>query len=155
MKIGIIVYSYSGNTISVAQKLEQALRNAGNTVNIEMVEPVNENPNSSAPLKLKAAPDTNPYDALIFASPVQAFTLARVMRLYLSELPSLKGKKVYCFVTQHLKMTWLGGKKAVKTISKVCKEKGTDIISSRIINWSSKAREQQIEDLISRLSSIK
>ncbi|TAH73860.1 MAG: flavodoxin [Anaerolineaceae bacterium] len=155
MKIGIIVYSHSGNTLSVAQKIEQALRGSGHTVGIEMVEPVNGDPNSSAPVKLKTAPDISPYDAIIFASPVQAFTLARVMKLYLSELPSLTGKKTYCFVTQHLKKTWMGGKRAIRLISEACKVKGVDIISSGIINWSSSARDQQIDELVKRLGTIK
>lgn len=43
---------------------------------------------------MKSAPDVSGYDAVIFASPVQAFSLAPVMKLYLSKLPSLAGKKV-------------------------------------------------------------
>lgn len=155
MKIGIIVYSHTGNTLSVAQKIEQALRSAGHTVSLEMVEPVNGDPNSTAPIEIKSAPDISPYDTIIFASPVQAFTLARVMKLYLSQLPDLTGKKVYCFVTQHLKKTWMGGKRAVRKISEACKAKGLDIISSDIINWSSSAREQQIDDLVSKFGTIK
>lgn len=154
MKIGIIVYSHTGNTLSVAQKLEQALINAGHTVNIERVEPVNDDMKSSAPIELKSAPDINLYDVIIFASPVQAFTLARVMNLYMSGLPSLTGKKTYCFVTQHLKKTWLGGKKAVKRITEACNAKGADVISSGIISWSSSTREQQIDDLVNRLGTI-
>lgn len=155
MKIGIIVYSYSGNTLSVAQRIEQALRSAGHIVSLEMIEPVGGDPNSPAPVELKSAPDINPYDTIIFASPVQAFNLARVMKLYLSELPSHTDKKAYCFVTQHLKKKWMGGKRAVKQISKACKEKGLDIISSGIINWSSRERDQQIDDLVSMFASIK
>ena len=155
MKIGIIVYSHTGNTLSVAQKIEQALKNAGQTVSIERVEPVIEDPNSSDPVKLKSAPDVNTYDTLIIASPVQAFTLSRVMKLYLSELPDLTGKKVYCFVTQHLKKTWMGGNKAVKKISEACNSKGAEIVSSGIINWSSNARDQQIDGLVSKLGTIR
>lgn len=154
MKIGIIVYSHTGNTLSVAQKIEQALKSAGHTVSLEMVEPVNGDPNSSAQVELKSAPDINPYDTIIFASPVQAFTLSRVMKLYLSQLPSLTGKKVYCFVTQHLKKTWMGGNNAVKKISEACNSKGAKIELSGIINWSSKARDQQIDSLVSKLGSM-
>ena len=38
MNVGIIVYSKTGNTLSVAEKLQEAIRSAGHTVNIERIE---------------------------------------------------------------------------------------------------------------------
>lgn len=103
MKVGIIVYSHTGNTLSVAQKAREALENAGHSVKIERVEPLNNDPHSLGPAGLKSAPDIIAYEALIFASPVQAFSLASAMKLYLSQVSGLGGKKVYLFVTQHFK----------------------------------------------------
>lgn len=154
MKIGIIVYSHSGNTLSVAQKLEQVLRSAGHAVSIERIEPINEDPHSSAPVGLKSAPDISPYDAIIFASPVQAFSLAPVMKLYLSRISSLVGKKAYCFVTQHLKRPWMGGKQAVRQITKACEAKGAHILSSGMVNWSGSTRDEQIDEIVRRLGAI-
>ena len=73
MNVGIIVYSQTGNTLSVAQKLEQTLRANGHVASIARVDPVQNNPRASGPVKLKSAPDVSVYDAIIFASPVQAF----------------------------------------------------------------------------------
>lgn len=145
MKIGIIVYSQSGNTLSAAQKLERALTGSGHKVDLERVEPVN---GDSAPVRLKSAPDVSPYDAVIFASPVQGFTLAPVMKLYLSKINSLSGKKVCCFVTQYLRQQWLGGNRAVKKIDSACKIKGAEVMESGIVNWSSNTREKQIDDIV-------
>ncbi len=154
MNVGIIVYSHTGNTLSVAQKLEQALRNNGHAVSIARVEPVQEDPRAPGPVQLKSAPDVSGYDAVIFASPVQAFSLAPVMKLYLSKLPSLAGKKVSCFVTQHLKKAWMGGNRGVGQITSACRDKGAQVAASGIVNWSGDARERQIEDIVSRLSAI-
>lgn len=155
MKVGIIVYSHSGNTLLVAQKLEEALRSAGHAVSIERVEPVNGNPRAPGPVELKSAPDVGPYDAVIFASAVQAFSLAPPMKLYLSRIPGLNGRKIYCFVTQHLKQQWLGGKKAVRQIAAACKVKGADVIPGGIVNWSGGSREKQIDDIVKKLGAIR
>ena len=154
MNVGIIVYSYTGNTLSVAQKLEQALKGNGHAASIAKVEPVHNDPRSSAPVKLKSAPDVSLYDAIVFASPVQAFSLSPVMKQYLSQVSSLAGKKVSCFVTQHLKKAWLGGNHAIRQIKSACKRKGAYITISGIVNWSGDSRDQQIGDLVSRLSAI-
>jgi flavodoxin len=152
MKIGIIVYSHTGNTLSVAWKIEQAIRAAGHEVRTEKVEPVIDNPNSDTPAELKSSPDVDQYDAVVFASPVHAFSLSRIMKHYLLQLPDLTGKKVHCFVTQQLKKPWMGGNRAVRQISDVCRKKGAQVISGGVVNWSGKNRESQIEDIVRRMS---
>lgn len=154
MNVGLIVYSQTGNTLSVAKKLEQTLQAAGHTVMLEQVEAVDRPPNSSAPIQLKSAPDLSSYDVVIFASPVHAFSLAPAMKLYLSQISSLAGKKVSCFVTQQLKKAWMGGNRAIRQISTACQAKGAGIIASGIVNWSCSTRDEQIEELISRLSAF-
>ncbi len=154
MNVGIIVYSQTGNTLSVAQKLENAIRAKGHEVSLLKVESVQNTSPSPAPPELKSSPDVSLYDAIIFASPVQAFSLSPVMKLYLSQISSLTGKKVCCFVTQQLKKAWLGGNHAVRQIKSACQKNGADITVSGIVNWSSDKREQQINDIVSRLSSF-
>lgn len=150
MKIGIIVYSKTGNTLTAAQKLEKALTDAGHEVILDRVEAVGEDP---FPTGLTHAPEIAAYDAVVFASPVQAFGLAGAMKKYLNEISGLGGKKVYCFVTQQLK-PWLGGNGAVRRIKALCRKKGAEIIDSCIINWSEDKRQTQIEDMVNRLDSI-
>jgi len=154
MNTGIIVYSQTGNTLSVAEKLKQALEANGHTVNIERVEASGGDPRSTAPIKLESAPDITLYDYVIFASPVHAFSLAPAMKLYLSQVSSLTGKKVCCFVTQQLKKAWMGGNRAVRQIKTICKINGADIIESGVVNWSSNTRGKQIDDIVGRFSQI-
>jgi len=152
MNIGLIVYSETGNTLSVAQKLEQALQAAGHTVALEKVG-VDKDPKTGA-VTLKSTPAIEPYDAVIFASPVQAFSLAKAMNLYLSQIPSLSGKKAACFVTQHFKKACFGGNHAIRQIQSACKAKGADITLTGIVHWSAADREAQIDEVVRCLSAV-
>jgi len=154
MKVGVICYSQTGNTLSVAQKVEEALVTAGHTVQIEQVVPVSSEFKPGAPIALKTSPDPSPYDVVILASPVHAFSLAPVMKFYLSNLPGIADKPVHCFVTQHLKKAWLGGNHAVRQIRAACTANGTALVSSGIVNWSSSQRERQIESVVDRLRTL-
>ena len=154
MNAGIIVYSQTGNTMSVAEKLKQALEANGHAVNIERVEARDGDTGSPAPVKLESAPDIAPYDLVIFASPVHAFSLAPAMKTYLSQISSFTGKKVCCFVTQQLKKAWMGGNRAVRQIKTICMSKGADIIASGVVNWSCNTRGEQIDDIVERFCQI-
>ncbi|MBN1892452.1 MAG: flavodoxin family protein [Clostridiales bacterium] len=144
MNIGIIVYSQTGNTLSVAERVEKVLKEAGHTARVEKIEVEGE----GYAVKVKSAPDVAPYDAVIFASPVHGFSISPPMKAYLSAISDLSGKKVYCFVTQQLKKDWMGGNRSIKQIRAACRKKGADIISSGIVHWSSEEREKQIDNVV-------
>ncbi len=115
MKIGIVVYSQTGNTFSVAQKLQEKLSAAGHTANIERLTTVGGEVDPKK-AKIEKLPDLSGYDALVFGGPVQAFSLSQVMAGYMGQLPSLQGKKVACFVTKGLPMAMTGGNKAISQL---------------------------------------
>jgi len=154
MKVGIIVYSQTGNTLSVTEKIAKSLSAKGQTVELLHVETESAGSGSGSHISLRSTPDVAPFDVIIFASPVQAFSLAPAMKAYLSQIGDLSGKKIHCFVTQHFKKAWMGGNRAVSQISSVCKAKGGSIISTGIVNWSSEKRDQQIEEIVAALSAI-
>lgn len=94
MKVGIIVHSHTGNTLSVAEKLKDAIAAKGHTVSLERVSAVNEDPSAQGPVELKDIPEVGSYDAIVFGAPVRAFSLTPAMKAYLSQLSTLKDKKV-------------------------------------------------------------
>ena len=155
MGIGIIVYSKTGNTLSVAEKLEKVLTEAGHDAVIQRVKVNTDEEGSSGKLSLTANPDVSNYEILVFASPVHAFSLAPAMKLYLDQVGDLSGKKVFGFVTQHFKKSWLGGNHAIRQLKSLCQKKGADLRVTGIVNWSNREREKQIEELIRNLSAIK
>lgn len=153
MKIGLIVYSQSSNTLSVAERLKDALIQKGAEAEIARVVVEGGDPKTGTPLKLVAAPDPNGYDALVFASPVQAFSLAQAMVLYFKQLPRFEAKKVVFFTTQHLKKPWLGANHAIKQAKSLLAGKGAAVSETGVVHWSSEQKEDQIEALVKQLSN--
>lgn len=154
MKIGVIIHSHTGNTLSVGERLKETLLAKGHTVQLERVTAVNEDPNAKEAVRLKDIPDVSGYDAVILGAPVRAFSLSPVMKVYLSQLPELSGKKVSCFVTEHFPKPWMGGNHSVNLMIRAIEKKGGKVMDKGIVNWSSKAREEQIKDVLLRLSQI-
>lgn len=151
MKIGIIVYSQTGNTFSVASKLYEELKKTSNKVSLMRVEATRDLKQNV--LELTKEPKINQYDVIIFASFVEAFTLCPVMKNYLENIETMKGKKVFSFVTQFLPYKWLGGTRAVNQMKNICEQKDATIIESGVINWKNKRREDRINDLIDMIVS--
>jgi len=152
MNIGIIIYSHSGHTLFVGEKIKETLLAQGHSVRLEKISAANEDPQSKERILLTAIPDISPYDAVIFGAPVAAFQLSPIMRAYFAQLPALQGRKAACFVTQQLKKKWMGSSRAVKQITRAVEQKGTPIIASGIVQWSSEAREEQILQVVDILS---
>ena len=145
MKIGIIVYSKTGNTLLVAERMRAALAEAGMQAEIERFSAETESASSNKPVRLTALPDPNKYDAVIFGAPVQAFALDPAMSMYLRSIGGIQKMPVLCFITQHFKKPWLGGNRAMKQMIARLKDCGVTASALGVVNWSSEAREQQID----------
>ncbi|MGB6369813.1 MAG: flavodoxin domain-containing protein [Atribacterota bacterium] len=154
MNIGIIVYSQTGNTNSVALKLKEKLSAAGHSAGIEQIEISGELGPRATNLQLKTKPDVDKYDALVFGAPVQAFSLSPVMKSYLKQVASLKSKKVACFVTKGLPFYWIGGNQAINKIKKICESRNGTVCGSGMVIWMSKRREKKITDVVEKLSRL-
>jgi flavodoxin len=152
MNIGMIVYSQTGNTHSVALKLEEKLSAAGHSVTMERLEVIGE-VTPGKPVQLKALPNAEQYDALVFGAPVMAFSLSPAMKSYLEQIASLQDKKVVCLVTQAFPYPWLGGNRAIGQMKKLCESKGATVCGSGIVNWMNSRRDQQIIEVVDRLST--
>jgi NAD(P)H dehydrogenase (quinone) len=125
MNIGIVFYSKTGNTLSVAKKIKERLEKAGHSVNMEQI--------GIAEDKNKA--DIGQYDLVIFGSPVRAFSASPVIKEYLNQLNE-GNKQAYCFVTHFLPFKWMGGKSALEQMKQFCKKKNIEVSKSGIISWS-------------------
>ncbi len=152
MKIGIIIHSVTGNTLSVGEKIREALIAKGFETALERVIAADEkNPGPNPALLNK--PETQPYDMIIFGAPVHGFTLSRAMQAYMSQLSGLENKKVRCFVTQQLTKPWLGGNRAIRKMTQLCSGCGVGVGETGIVHWSSRQREEQIGDLAEVMSN--
>ncbi|KAF5089116.1 flavodoxin family protein [Methanobacterium aggregans] len=153
MKIGIVVYSQTEHTYSVAQKLQKRLQEKGNEVELERVVMKGEVHPGSKDMEFEIVPDVEKYDALVFGSPVQAFSLARPMKAYLEQIQSLQGKKISLFVTKGVRFNWTGGNQAISKMKEISQSKGGSIVGTDIIIWN-KNRDEKIDALLARFSAI-
>ncbi len=153
MKIGIIVYSQTGNTLYVAGKLKEKLVAAGHAADIERLTPVGDVQKDPKNVRFEKLPDLSGYDALAFGAPVQAFSLAPAMATYMKQLPPLQGKKVVCFVTKGLRFAFTGGTRAIGQMKKSCEAKGGAVVGTGIVIWSDKDRENHINNEVAALAN--
>ncbi len=154
MKIGVIVFSDTGNTLVVAEALSEALTTAGHESEIQRVTAESTDPNSKAGKILKNSPDVSGYDIVVFGAPVWAFSLSGVMKQYLNQISTLKGKKIACFVTQGLSKKWLGGNRSIKMMRKICTDKGGIVYADGIVHATGSNKEQQTNELIKKVRMI-
>lgn len=158
MKIGIIVYSQTNNTYSVAEKLGDKLKRSGHSVTIERIETEGEVKPGEKDIKFKSRPEVKNYSGLVFCSPVHAFSLPPAMETYLGGISALKGKRTACFITKKLPFNWTGGTRTVNRMKKIIKSKGGSVSGSGIIVWRGEEknpdREKKIDDLVGEISGI-
>ena len=154
MNIGMIIYSQTGNTYSVALELQDKLSAAGHSVNMERLKVVGGYEPRTKDIQFETLPNVGQYDALVFGSPVEAFSLSPVMASCLKQVASLQNKTVALLVTQAFPYPWLGGNRAIRQMKKACESKGATVCGSGIVNWMKSRRDQQIIEVVDRLSRL-
>jgi flavodoxin len=153
MKIGIIVYSKTGHTLTVARELEQRLSSARHDVTLEQVEPEGEASPNAETVPLANAPAVDGYDGLVFGCPVWGASVAPPMDTYLAQLPSLEGKEVGLLVT-HAFPFRIMATRPLGALREACEAKGATILGSADVTWLSFRRRRQILDAVDALSTL-
>jgi multimeric flavodoxin WrbA len=153
VKIGVIVYSQTGHTFSVAAKLEEKLAAGGHTVNLERVKVAGLATPGATDVQLETTPTIDTYDALVFGSPVWGGCVSSPMTSYLEQIASLQGKEVVCLMTHLFPPGW-GGNKAVEQLKGICASKGATVRGSGSVTWLRFARKRQIDGVVDHLVSI-
>jgi len=138
----IVIYSKTGNTLGVAKKIQET-----GSFDLKEVKAKSDDPNIPNP-ELINIPDVVGYDYVVFASPVHAFSLSRIMNAYLSQLPDLSGKTIDLFITHLFPFAWMGGNHTLKQMKKLVESKNGAVRHMTSINWKSKNRESTIDQMI-------
>ena len=155
MNIGIMVFSKTGNTLSVAEKLRETLLEKGHKAVLEQVTASNDVEMDPKKVVLSNSPSTQGYDMLVFAAPVNGFSLAAVMQAYLQGIPSLDGKLLAGFVTQAFPFPWMGGKQAINGMEKLVKAKGGELSQTGVVNWMfAGKRKALIAETVEKIAAI-
>jgi len=148
MKVGIIVYSQTGNTLNVAKQIQEVIVSCNHSCEIKPIEVFD-----TKTMKLKTIPSAQHFDLILFASPVQGFSLSRPMATYLSNLAIPENQKVGMVVTQYLSKDWMGGSHAIKQMRTTLTQKHAIILGEDIIHYYRPDKDQQIKDLLERIKS--
>lgn len=151
MNIGIIAFSQSGNTESVARKIEESFSSTAHNVKVDMITVKGEVKPEIKKYKFGNKPEVDQYDFLIFASSVQAFSLNSVMKYYLNQLDSLEKKRFFSIVTKALPFNWTGGTRAIKQMKEICKSKGAENCGNGIVHWREKTRSADINEVLCKV----
>jgi flavodoxin len=153
MNIGIVVYSQTGNTHSVATRLYNQLIKKGYKVTLDKIEAKRDMKKSPNIFEISKRPNIEKYNVIIFASYVEAFSLCPVMKKYLEDIKSLNDKKIAYFVTELFPYAWMGGNHAINKMKYICEAKGATSLSNSIVNWKNKHREELIKKAIHNITS--
>lgn len=154
MKVGIIVFSNTGNTFSAAEELKKELVKKGHSVKIERIETEGDPQERGREIKFSKFPEPTGYDALLFGGPVWGFHLNPISNKYLTDMPPLKGKKTVVFCTKDLKPHWTGGNQSIKKMKKLVEAKGGNVIGTGIIIWKKKGPTDDMPGRVKKIADL-
>ncbi len=154
MNVAIPVHSRTGNTRSVADRMQQTLESAGHAVRIIDVRTTGGSGQEPGDTVFDGVTTLSGYDGIIFGSPVHAFSLAPDMEAFMKVLPPLEGKTVACFVTQAFPFPWMGGTRAVRQMAKLCRARGATVSGTCVVNWGRTCREKLIRRAVEKITSF-
>ena len=153
MDIGIVVYSRTGHTLSVAQRLSEGLSVVGHEVTLEQVETAGPVRLTATSAELKTVPAVDIHEAVVFACPVQGGVPAAPMMSYFEQIASLEGKRVACLVTGVFPAGW-GRNQTLAKMKEICESKGAAVCGLESVGWLSLGRRRQIQTVVDSLSRL-
>jgi hypothetical protein len=137
----------------VAKRLQDRLSADGHTVTLAELETIAPLQIGDTTAELKWMPAVDDYDGLVFACPVRGRTPAPPMRVYLEQVPSLRGKRVACLVTGVFPAGW-GREQTLAQMKALCESKGATVAGSGSVWWWSLRRKRQIVQAVDDLSAL-
>lgn len=150
MKIGIILFSETGNTYSVAKKIKEHLKNKDVTIEKVAIQRLS---SDRSHFNFTYEPCVKDYDLIIFGAFTEGFMLTPVMKEYLSK-QDLTNKKTMAFITHFFPFAWMGGTNSLKQMTNLLETKGSKILSTGVINWKSSKRIKDIDDLVNKFTQL-
>ena len=153
MKIGLLVHSVTGHTLSVMEKVEVALKDKGHEVELKEIKTAGKVDVGQTEVEFTENPSPAGYDAVVFGSHTEAFQLEQTMKLYLKQMEKIEGLKTACLVTHQFPFHWMGGNGAVNKMKVMCVEKGADVVCTAVIDWTPESkREAKITDAVGHIA---
>ena len=140
MKIKMIVYSYTHNTLRLIQEWAKHLNQ--HDIEIASIHADDEDPNIKT-IKLSEKPSIEDADHLVFATCVRGFALAPIMDAYLKQIPNLKGQACTLVLTQYFPFEAWGGRQAMIQFKALIEAKSGVVIDTFIMSRTRKSSSQK------------
>jgi len=133
-QITLIVYSQTGHTLRASKKLTEAFTAAGHTVTVQRLETLGPASPGNSSVTLKAVPQLNGADAVVFCTPVHGGVPAPAMAHCLEQIAPLHGKPAACLVTSFFPAKW-GADQTIAAVQSACEKKGAKFLGSASVRW--------------------
>ena len=146
MSTGIVIYSYTGHTQTVIEKLADQMEKKPAIFTLEPARQINL---SDLKTPIKSIPDITAYDTIILATPVHGSRMSSPMATFLDETQALKDKKVILLATHFFPHKW-GCAQMFQAIEEECDQIGAEVIHTDDMCWPGLARKAQLAKLIER-----
>lgn len=146
MNITIYTHSQTGNSLSVANMLMEAIHASGNSADLSLIVPDDINQTELSKVRIQPISDASSADLIIVGGPVHGFSATPAVIKAISTMEHIEGKNAVLYVTQHLPYNWMGGSQAIRQIEKALSAKGASVVCKGDIHWNRKDRQKQIED---------
>lgn len=153
MKIGIIVYSYTGQTLAAAETLQQKLSAAGHEVALKKLETTSAVKPGAADVTLKSPPALDDFEAVVIAAPAWGGIPAAPMTVYLEQLPSLAGKQ-FAYLATGLFPPSMGCKQTIAKMQAACETKGAVSVGSSSVSRLVFGRKQKAGKALTYLAGM-
>lgn len=153
MKIGIIVYSYTGQTLTAVKALQKKLAAAGHEAVLQCIETNTAVKPGTTDVTLKSPPALDDYEAILLAAPVWGGTPAPPMTVYLEQIPSLAGKQTAYLATGFFPPA-MGCKQAIAKMKAACEAKGAASLGSGSVSRLVFSRQQKTEKTLAYLAGL-
>jgi hypothetical protein len=140
MKIKMIVYSYTHNTLLLIQEWAKQLNQ--HDTEIASIHAYDEYPNTKT-ITLSEKPSIASTDHLVFATCVRGGTLAPIMAAYLKQMPDLRGQACTLVLTQYFPFEAWGGRQAMKQFRALVEAKSGRIKDTFIYSRMRKSADQK------------
>ncbi len=150
MKVGMVVYSLTGHTLAVAERVRERLATGGHAVTLRL-ETLGPATVSGEKDELRTRPAVEPYDAVVFACPVRGGAPPPPMATYLQGIPSLQGKKVALVVTGFFP-AGIGANQTLAAMKEICTARGATVCAAGSVWWFGPGRGPRIARVVEEMA---
>jgi menaquinone-dependent protoporphyrinogen IX oxidase len=147
MNIGIMVFSRTGHTHTVATRLRDRLSADGHQVSLERLLIEGPDYRSATTAVLSAHPSIAPFDGVVLAGPVNGGRMSAAMNGYLGNVRTLAGKRMALLLTHFFIRRW-GADQTIEQMTEVVASKGGTVSGSGSVRWPGPGRGRRIASAI-------